>query len=55
MNQTMLETFFAEGKTKQIYLDLENDQHVVVLSKDNLTASNGRKHDVLKGEAVWAT
>lgn len=43
----------AEGKTKIIY-DL-GDGTVEIVSKDDITAGDGEKHDIIKGKAGLAT
>ena len=43
----------AEGKTKIIYP--YQGTHVLVVSKDDLTAGDGKKHDVIPGKGEWAT
>jgi phosphoribosylaminoimidazole-succinocarboxamide synthase len=48
----------AEGKTKIIWWDPEDrgrENTVLVESKDDITAGDGAKHDVLEGKAVSAT
>lgn len=42
----------AEGKTKQVW-DAGNGQ-VIIQSKDDITAGDGAKHDVLEGKAATA-
>ncbi len=46
-------TLLAEGKTKRIILAGEDNQ-VIVESKDDLTAGDGAKHDVIVGKAKLA-
>lgn len=48
MNNTS--TVLTEGKTKKI-LATETSEHVIVESKDDLTAGDGAKHDVIAGKA----
>ncbi len=43
----------AEGKTK-IIRALDNDK-VLILSKDDITAGDGAKHDLIAGKAAFAT
>ena len=43
----------AEGKTKRIY-QTEIPEYVVIESKDDLTAGDGAKHDIIKGKAVFS-
>lgn len=45
----------AEGKTKIIWPDLRNKTRVLIESKDDITAGDGVKHDLLEGKAVAAT
>ena len=46
-----------EGKTKVIYAHPENPKLVYMAFKDDITAGDGVKHDVLEGKAVldWKT
>ncbi len=44
----------AGGKTKIIYADPLNPHLVTIQSKDDLTAGDGAKHDVMAGKAVMA-
>ncbi len=44
-----------EGKTKEVWECLEDNTKVIIASKDDLTAGNGKKHDILPGKAIWAT
>lgn len=44
----------SEGKTK-IILTTDDPVIVSIRSKDDLTAGDGAKHDVLEGKAAWAT
>ena len=47
----------AEGKTKIIYKNPDDDKTVYMVFKDDITAGDGVKHDVIKGKAVvdWKT
>ena len=45
----------AEGKTKIIRADGRDPQKVVILSKDDITAGDGAKHDLIEGKAALAT
>ncbi|NDD30498.1 MAG: phosphoribosylaminoimidazolesuccinocarboxamide synthase [Proteobacteria bacterium] len=45
----------AEGKTKIIYADRRDDGVVLVRTKDDITAGDGARHDVLAGKAALAT
>jgi phosphoribosylaminoimidazole-succinocarboxamide synthase len=42
----------AEGKTKIIYANPEDERTVYMYFKDDITAGDGVKHDVIKGKAV---
>ncbi|MES2007225.1 MAG: phosphoribosylaminoimidazolesuccinocarboxamide synthase [Patescibacteria group bacterium] len=46
---------FAEGKTKCVYAIPGEPGDCVVVSKDDITARDGAKHDILPGKAAWAT
>lgn len=45
-------TLLYEGKTKMVYTD--GSDHVIIVSKDDLTAGDGAKHDVIDGKAKLA-
>ncbi|MCX6724043.1 MAG: AIR carboxylase family protein [Candidatus Staskawiczbacteria bacterium] len=45
----------GEGKTKIIWQVLESPNMVAVESKDDITAGDGEKHDVIKGKAALST
>jgi phosphoribosylaminoimidazole-succinocarboxamide synthase len=47
----------AEGKTKIIYENREDQKTVYLVFKDDITAGDGVKHDVIKGKALvdWKT
>jgi phosphoribosylaminoimidazole carboxylase / phosphoribosylaminoimidazole-succinocarboxamide synthase len=45
----------AEGKTKVIGQSPSNPNQVIVVSKDDITAGDGAKHDLLSGKAAMAT
>ena len=45
----------AEGKTKVIGQSPDDPTKVVVVSKDDITAGDGAKHDLLSGKAAMAT
>ncbi|MFA7344360.1 MAG: phosphoribosylaminoimidazolesuccinocarboxamide synthase [Terrimicrobiaceae bacterium] len=45
----------AEGKTKIILAVGEDAGKVLVLSKDDITAGDGAKHDLIEGKAEFAT
>lgn len=46
-----------EGKTKIIYANPEDDKTVYMVFKDDITAGDGAKHDVIEGKAFidWKT
>lgn len=48
-------TKLAEGKTKIIYLDPEAPHEVRIFSKDDITAGDGVKRDLLPGKGALAT
>ena len=45
----------TEGKTKVIGLSNDHPSKVIVVSKDDITAGDGAKHDLLTGKAAMAT
>ncbi len=45
----------SEGKTKRIHQAAGNDDLVVVVSKDDITAGDGAKHDVIPDKGELAT
>jgi phosphoribosylaminoimidazole-succinocarboxamide synthase len=47
----------AEGKTKIIYENPENEKTVFMIFKDDITAGDGVKHDIIEGKALvdWKT
>jgi phosphoribosylaminoimidazole-succinocarboxamide synthase len=47
----------AEGKTKVIYENPEHPKTVYMVFKDDITAGDGVKHDIIKGKALvdWKT
>ena len=45
----------AEGKTKIIRASGNDPEKVLVLSKDDITAGDGAKHDLIEGKAALAT
>ena len=47
----------AEGKTKIIYENPEDQKTVYMVFKDDITAGDGVKHDIIKGKAMvdWKT
>lgn len=48
-------TKITEGKTKVIYEHPHKPGRVLVVSKDDITAGDGEKHDLLDGKAVCST
>lgn len=42
----------AEGKTKIIYANPQDDKTVYMVFKDDITAGDGVKHDVIEGKAL---
>lgn len=52
---TKANALIAEGKTKIISQSPDNPGMVIVLSKDDITAGDGAKHDLLSGKAAMAT
>jgi phosphoribosylaminoimidazole carboxylase / phosphoribosylaminoimidazole-succinocarboxamide synthase len=44
----------AEGKTKWIYQGADNHDLVILVSKDDITAGDGAKHDILAGKGLLA-
>jgi len=45
----------AEGKTKIIRATKQDPEKVLILSKDDITAGDGAKHDLIEGKATLAT
>jgi len=45
----------AEGKTKIIRATEQDPEKVLILSKDDITAGDGAKHDLIEGKATFAT
>jgi len=45
----------TEGKTKRVYRDPAQPDQVIVVSKDDITAGDGAKHDVLSNKGELAT
>src|SRR6266700_5447035 len=45
----------AEGKTKRIYAYPGDDQLVYVVSKDQITAGDGARHNEIEGKSRWST
>ena len=42
----------AEGKTKIVYENPEDENTVYLFFKDDITAGDGLKHDVIQGKAI---
>lgn len=53
MNSVSRNQLLAEGKTKKILM-ADTPEHVIVESKDDLTAGDGAKHDVISGKASFS-
>ena len=45
----------AEGKTKIIRATKQDPEKVLILSKDDITAGDGAKHDLIEGKATLST
>ena len=45
----------AEGKTKIIWAIKDRPDFVLVESKDDITAGDGKKHDQMKDKALFST
>lgn len=45
----------AEGKTKIIWEDPDDKSLVLIESKDDITAGDGKRHDIILGKGAWAT
>lgn len=45
----------AEGKTKQIYAHADDKTLVYIVSKDQITAGDGARHNELAGKSHWST
>ncbi|HLC48133.1 MAG TPA: phosphoribosylaminoimidazolesuccinocarboxamide synthase [Candidatus Norongarragalinales archaeon] len=43
----------AEGKTKLVYQDPSDAENAVLFFKDDITAGDGAKHDILKGKGMY--
>ncbi|GAC1626458.1 MAG: phosphoribosylaminoimidazolesuccinocarboxamide synthase [Ktedonobacteraceae bacterium] len=48
-------TLLTEGKTKQIYAYPGNDDLVYMQAKDQITAGDGARRNVIAGKARWST
>ena len=47
--------FLAEGKTKQIYVYPDDDTLVYIVSKNQITAGDGVRHNEIVGKSRWST
>lgn len=45
----------VEGKTKQVFVSIDDPSKVVIVSKDDITAGDGAKHDIIPDKAKLAT
>lgn len=45
----------VEGKTKIIYQDPENNEQVIIFSKDDITSGDGARHDIIPGKGALLT
>src|SRR3989344_5695173 len=54
-NSLGLRKKIAEGKTKVLFAHPGIKDMIVVHSKDDVTAGDGAKHDLLPGKGAWAT
>lgn len=54
MSNKSAKKLVAEGKTKKIWTTDEAPGHVIVESKDDLTAGDGATHDVITGKASFS-
>ncbi len=45
----------AEGKTKRILEVIGHPEHVLIESKDDLTAGDGRRHEIIAGKGKFST
>lgn len=55
MSDLKLGALIAEGKTKKIYAHPSDSNLVYIVSKDDITAGDGARHNVLAGKAYWST
>ena len=55
MNNELIARIIAEGKTKCIYSIPGDDTLCRIKSKDDITAGDGAKHDLIEGKAKLAT
>ena len=55
MTAMTIGTLITEGKTKRVFAVTEDQDLVWIESKDDITAGDGKKHDILDGKAALAT
>lgn len=54
LKESFLREPIAEGKTKSIFEEISDPTMVYLISKDDITAGDGAKHDVIAGKAQLA-
>ena len=54
-NKSILGPLLTEGKTKQIYADLDDNTLVYMVNKDQITAGDGVRRSDLVGKSRWST
>ena len=52
MSEPILGQLLAEGKTKKIYAHPSDSNLVYMVNKDDITAGDGARHDVLVGKSL---
>lgn len=55
MGKTEVLQKVSEGKTKIIFEHPKESSHILVRSKDDITAGDGAKHDLLEGKKLFST
>jgi phosphoribosylaminoimidazole-succinocarboxamide synthase len=55
MPTTELGPLLAEGKTKKIYAHSSDSTLVYMVNKDDITAGDGARHNLLSGKSRWST
>lgn len=55
LEQPTLGPLLAEGKTKLLYADPDNNELAYMVSKDAITAGDGTRRNELPGKARWST
>ena len=55
MSDLKLGQLIAEGKTKKIYAHPSDSSLVYMVNKDDITAGDGARHNVLTGKSLWST